>query len=93
MKHVSMKKIDKDKLDEVIRVGKRWWKSGDVDILKARNAISKDNIECPDLREVVGELVRYAHYHNLTYQVIYNTLEALGIKILDDEDEEMEKEE
>lgn len=90
-----MRSIDKRTLDETIRLSRKYWKMGDADVLPARTLKARklSYQYCGD------EGTRWAQFQdcidaalllvpNCTNATIYAVFEAMGIKILEEDDTE-----
>ena len=77
-----MKKISKNLIDEFIRVCKKYWKTGDVDILDKKINIAKDieletNKCWPIWEGFLESLCRF----NVSSNCIYDILETIGFEV------------
>ena len=80
-----MNKIPKSLIDEFIRVDKKYWKTGDVDILDKTINITKDielktNKDWCIWNELLGGLCRL----NVSSNCIYGILETIGFEVVDE---------
>lgn len=80
-----MNKIPKSLIDEFIRVDKKYWKTGDVDILDKTINITKDIELKTDKdwliwKDFLGGLCRL----NVSSNCIYGILETIGFEVVDE---------
>ena len=74
-----MKTVSKRLVDNLFRLTKKFYKTGDSDYLTARRHYSHllDEI-APELSEVVEAIATLSHYTGTTRAQLYAALEALG---------------
>ena len=86
-------KIDKKNLDNVIRLEKKYWKTGDTDYLDAQKKYL-DYIEDEIKRQTkiahhyfwgICELLSFFARFNFTYQKIYDFLKIVGYEVINNE--------
>jgi|LGVF01.2.fsa_nt_gb hypothetical protein len=76
-----MKILDKQKVDEVIRLNHKYYKTGDRDICTVLIA-TRSEVEPDDIHDKVGSAIdAMAHIKGVTYNQIYNALEDLGYEV------------
>ena len=85
-------KLKKELVDEVIRLTKKYYKTGDADILpamiEAEKAVEQEcNVNCR-VSYLIGDLARFAQLSGKgTYEDIYKALAVFGIIVEDKEKE------
>lgn len=89
------RQIKKETLKELIRIYRKYWKTGDVDILGTKNqkcdelsiqAFGRANA-CLSMSDIVGGITTLCCHHgmNITYEAIYKVFEIIGFEIVDTE--------
>lgn len=84
-------KLKKELVDELIRLSKKYYKTGNTDVLPALNKANDDlELKSKATRYVVDlieDLARFAQYSGKgTNEGIYQALEAFGITVEEKED-------
>jgi len=78
-------KIYKREVDDLIRLTKKFWKTGDSDFLKARKELIV-NSECANvgyyITDIVETMATIISNHGGTYKQVYQSLEAFGVTII-----------
>jgi len=79
-------KLDKKKVDEVIRITKKYYKTGDVDLLDISFNIKKELVDVSNWNttDLVADLSKFTQNKHGTYQQIYAALAVFGIEIQDE---------
>ena len=84
-----MRSIDKRTLDEAIRLSRKYWKTGDADILLARTLKARElsyqycgdeGVRRSDFLDCIDAALLLVP--NCTNATIYSVFETMGIKIL-----------
>ncbi len=88
-------KLKKELVDEVIRINKKYFKTGDVDIfpalLEAENELRQECKKNRDVVGLIGDLAKFTQWSGKgTYQDIYKALAVFGI-IVEDKEKENER--
>ena len=88
-----MKKIDKSTLDKLIRVARKYWKTGDVDLLDgvlytgaqlSKQAINKDSA-CLSFTDFVHSIVKpYGLKEHASNADIYKAFAVFGYEVVDE---------
>lgn len=76
--------LRKDLVDELIRVTKKYYRTGDIDILPAVNdaseSLEKNCKASFDVLSLIGNLAKFSAYvKGITYKDIYKALEIFGV--------------
>ena len=77
-------KLDKKLVDEVIRLTKKYYKTGDVDYLPKLREVSDEIEKKASWRvvDLIGDLAKYIQRSGKgTYDDIYRALAAFGIEV------------
>lgn len=90
-------KLDKKLVDEVIRITKKYYRTGDADVLPALfKAQDELVLKCKTTRHVIdliGNIAMFSQRSGIgTYEDIYNALAVFGIIVEDKEIENDKKE-
>ena len=84
----KMKKVEvyKAEVDNLIRLTKKFWKTGDADFLGAIKGLTVkseyDSCIDYDLTEIVESMATIVARFNGTYKQVYQSLEAFGVTII-----------
>lgn len=79
-----MMKLKKELVDEVIRLTKKYYKTGDIDIFpalfKASDELKQNDKATHYVVDLIGELAKFSQRSGKgTYKDIYKALEAFGV--------------
>lgn len=88
-----MKKISKKMFDSVLRMTRKYWKTGDKDIVIAKIAVSEDLkretgidwLAFSDLADCI--LMPHGFKPSASNDTIYAVLNVLGYEVMDDEEQ------
>lgn len=77
-------KLNKELVDEVIRLNKEYYRTGDTDIFPALNEVENElGQECKETRYVVGliaDIAKFTQHSGVgTYEDIYKALAIFGV--------------
>lgn len=81
-----MKKIPKSLIDELMRLSKKYWNTGDVDILDKTYNVAKEielqtNKSWSIWKDIIDSLCRL----NVSSNCVYGIFETIGFEVGDDE--------
>ena len=82
-------KLNKELVDELIRLTKKFFRTGDIDLLDAYRKAEetlKYHKGCWRSTDLISDLARYAQYIGKgTYENIYKALAVFGIEVVKNE--------
>jgi hypothetical protein len=80
----KMKKLNKVKVDNLIRITRKVYEDSDNDfipeLIKTKRDL-EDNKVSWRLFDLISDMARYSHSKNATYKQIYNALKAFGYEV------------
>ncbi len=86
-----MKKLDKQLVGELIRVMKKYWRTGDTDLLAKKREVmetlekslgEEKNPEC--IVDLIDHITRIMHFKSVTYATVYKIINLLGYELEED---------
>ena len=86
-----MKKLDKVLVDDLIRIIKKYYRTGDTDLLAYKQKLEdkiadiSDNNWSRGIASVIKTLGTYSYEHKCTYQQVYDILKVLGYEVSNNE--------
>lgn len=77
-----MKKLNKQTVDEILRLTIAYYSSGDTKYLKQRCSIT-DRLagDLEDVIDVIESIGRLSYYTQISHEQVYDALQALGYKV------------
>lgn len=83
-------KLKKELVDEVIRINKKYYKTGEVDILpatrKAEDALEQECKASYSVIRLIRDLAMFTQWSGVgTYEDIYKALAVFGIEVVEDD--------
>ena len=87
-----MKTIDKKLVDELIRIMKKYWETGDTGLLHERHPVKdelkeildEENADC--IVDAIDDLTRIMYFKGVTYDTVYEIINLLGYEFAEEEE-------